>query len=331
METAASAATSIDDPIKSFLAASRTPVDSPSAAPLEPIPVADEDDADDEHVAADAEGDEPPTDFAVWSTPEEEVAADDESAPWPPVGAGSASASKDLLAALSVWPAIEPLSSPDPRPALAPSQRTLIGADSWPPAPSLTGRSAGAAAFTPAVQVVPRSSLAATGPVGATVGRAPSASAPASVRPRASDTEPVRPTLDAAWLRRTRLPLLVVLLALAIFAGFVAGPWALRQLSGADVPTPSNAGGGAQASAAPSLQPSLAATPAASAAPTPTATPLSSPQPSARPAFYIVQRGDSLGSIAARFGTTVQRLMDLNHISNPNRIVVGQKILLPAN
>ena len=50
-----------------------------------------------------------------------------------------------------------------------------------------------------------------------------------------------------------------------------------------------------------------------------------------RPAFYIVQKGDSLGSIATRFGTTVQRLMDLNHISNANRIVVGQKILLPTN
>jgi LysM repeat protein len=126
------------------------------------------------------------------------------------------------------------------------------------------------------------------------------------------------------------LPLLVVLLAIAIIAGFAAGPWALRQLSGGDAPTPSDAGG-ALASAGPSAPPSVLATPAASVAASAAGSPLSSPRPSARPAFYIVQSGDSLGSIAARFGTTVQRLMSLNHISNPNRIVVGQKILLPTN
>ncbi|MDQ6793718.1 MAG: LysM domain-containing protein, partial [Chloroflexota bacterium] len=142
-------------------------------------------------------------------------------------------------------------------------------------------------------------------------------------------TEPVRPTIDAAALRRTRVPLLLVLLVIAIVAGFAAGPWALRQITGGNVPTPSVAGG-ALASAAPSVQATVPATPAASVAASAAPTP-SGPQPSARPAFYIVQRGDSLGSIATRFGTTVQRLMDLNHISNRNRIVVGQKILLPPN
>jgi nucleoid-associated protein YgaU len=151
-----------------------------------------------------------------------------------------------------------------------------------------------------------------------------------ALRPVPAPAEPVRPKVDVAALRRTRLPLIVVLLAIAIFAGFAAGPWALKQLTGGAVPTPS-AAAGALASAAPSAQPTVPPTPVPSAAASPEATPLSSPQPSARPAFYIVQRGDSLGSIANRFGTTVQRLMDLNHISNPNRINVGQKILLPAN
>lgn len=44
---------------------------------------------------------------------------------------------------------------------------------------------------------------------------------------------------------------------------------------------------------------------------------------------YIVQRGDTLGSIASRFNTTVVTLVQLNGIANPNRIFVGQSIRLP--
>lgn len=41
---------------------------------------------------------------------------------------------------------------------------------------------------------------------------------------------------------------------------------------------------------------------------------------------YYVQAGDTLSSIAAKFGTTVSNLVSINHISNPNVIYVGQKI-----
>ncbi len=44
---------------------------------------------------------------------------------------------------------------------------------------------------------------------------------------------------------------------------------------------------------------------------------------------YTVVPGDTLGAIAARFGTTVQILTQLNNISNPNSIYVGQVIKLP--
>ncbi len=43
---------------------------------------------------------------------------------------------------------------------------------------------------------------------------------------------------------------------------------------------------------------------------------------------YIVQRGDTLSGIALRFGTTVQNLVNLNNIQNPNLIFVGQRIII---
>jgi LysM repeat protein len=43
----------------------------------------------------------------------------------------------------------------------------------------------------------------------------------------------------------------------------------------------------------------------------------------------VVRRGDTLASIAARFGTTVDVLVRLNRIANPNRIYVGQLLALP--
>ena len=43
-------------------------------------------------------------------------------------------------------------------------------------------------------------------------------------------------------------------------------------------------------------------------------------------AIYIVKKGDTLSHIAIRYNTTVSKLAKLNNISNPNYIVVGQKI-----
>lgn len=44
---------------------------------------------------------------------------------------------------------------------------------------------------------------------------------------------------------------------------------------------------------------------------------------------YVVQRGDTLLSIARRFGLTVKQLQTANNISNPDRIAVGQKLIIP--
>ncbi len=46
---------------------------------------------------------------------------------------------------------------------------------------------------------------------------------------------------------------------------------------------------------------------------------------------YTVQRGDTLSEIAARFGTTVNELVRLNNISNPNLIYPGQVLILREN
>lgn len=42
---------------------------------------------------------------------------------------------------------------------------------------------------------------------------------------------------------------------------------------------------------------------------------------------YTVRRGDTLSSIASRLGTSVSSLASRNHISNPNRIYVGQRLV----
>lgn len=45
---------------------------------------------------------------------------------------------------------------------------------------------------------------------------------------------------------------------------------------------------------------------------------------------YVVQAGDTLTSIAQRFGTTVEAIVRANNISNPNLIFVGQVLTIPT-
>jgi LysM repeat protein len=46
------------------------------------------------------------------------------------------------------------------------------------------------------------------------------------------------------------------------------------------------------------------------------------------PGMHIVQRGENLFRIAMRYGTTAQALATINHITNPNRIYEGQRLVL---
>ena len=52
--------------------------------------------------------------------------------------------------------------------------------------------------------------------------------------------------------------------------------------------------------------------------------------PPAPPVTYAVAPGDTLGTIAARFGTTVAALAANNHIANPDLIFAGQRLIVTA-
>jgi membrane-bound lytic murein transglycosylase D len=45
--------------------------------------------------------------------------------------------------------------------------------------------------------------------------------------------------------------------------------------------------------------------------------------------YYTIRRGDTMGRIASRFGVTIRQLLGVNSLRDPNRIIVGQRILIP--
>jgi len=57
---------------------------------------------------------------------------------------------------------------------------------------------------------------------------------------------------------------------------------------------------------------------------------LSIPGAAAATAEHRVARGDTLGSIASRHGTSIAALVEANGLANPNRILVGQVLKVPG-
>jgi LysM repeat protein len=109
-----------------------------------------------------------------------------------------------------------------------------------------------------------------------------------------------------------------------LLVGAVLGWMGLRGLAGILAPSsPPSPPASAMASGSPSGTPTSSATPSAapSTAPTPT--------PAPTPVTYIVQAGDTLNEIAARFGTTAQAIMETNGLTS-EIIQVGQVLIIPV-
>ena len=166
--------------------------------------------------------------------------------------------------------------------------------------------------------------VADVGPVGATWGPAAPDATFASTRVVLETTS--RPVLQARPRRLGTAALAVVLLALigAVVAWAALGGF--RGLVGGPSPSPSPS-----STATATERPSPSAFPTASptAVPTPAPTPESTPTPAPTPVTYIVQPGDTLNAIAARFGTTSQAIMAANGLTS-DIINVGQVLIIPV-
>jgi hypothetical protein len=122
----------------------------------------------------------------------------------------------------------------------------------------------------------------------------------------------------------------VVVLVLAVAAGLFTA-WIvanMRAVPGGPI---------AAASATPHATASVCVctrSPAASGLGTPgprrTPTPLPTVEVTPAPFIYVVQPGDHLVNIANLYGVDIQDVMTLNGITNPNRISVGEQLLIPG-
>ena len=153
------------------------------------------------------------------------------------------------------------------------------------------------------------------------------------------------PRVTAARLRRpSRVVVervaLVVLLGIVLVGGLALGSRIAGQLNGPDPGPEATVAGGAAApvtatpvtaapvTAPPSPSPSPTASPTGSASRTPVASPTPTPRPT--PLVHVVQRGETLTSIARRYHVTVADLAAINRIKDPNLIVVGQRLTIPG-
>lgn len=150
------------------------------------------------------------------------------------------------------------------------------------------------------------------------------------------DAGGLRARLLAMLLDRRRWPAIpAVLLVATLFAlalsGFRSGVPTIAVATaspGAPTTTSTPTPTPAPPSATPTGTPAPAPTPSAPPpTPTPTAVPTPKPAPAVR--TYRVQSGDTLGAIAARFGVTVSALANLNNISDPSLLPIGQVLRIP--
>ncbi|HEX7117491.1 MAG TPA: D-alanyl-D-alanine carboxypeptidase/D-alanyl-D-alanine-endopeptidase [Longimicrobiales bacterium] len=135
-------------------------------------------------------------------------------------------------------------------------------------------------------------------------------------------------------------------LAFSIISNDVPSTWRAKRVEDAigarlarfDRPLPAPAVAGATARRT-GILPTAASNAPGPAAPNPVAsdsviapaTPVAWPAPPPRdgPAFHVIRKGDTLESIAKRFGTTVAALRDANPGVDPRRLLPGKRLRLP--
>jgi LysM domain-containing protein len=129
--------------------------------------------------------------------------------------------------------------------------------------------------------------------------------------PRLADGQIDRASQAGQFARRVIEVMLIVLILAAIWYG---------GLRIAALVLPANV-----AQASPSTLPAVGS-PTATPTPTPVPSPTASPTPV--PVVYTVKKGDTLKSIAAEYGTTVQAIKNANKLKS-STIRVGQKLIIP--
>jgi LysM repeat protein len=102
------------------------------------------------------------------------------------------------------------------------------------------------------------------------------------------------------------------------------------ELPTVQTPSPTPEQPGLTPTPTPTATPTVTSTPTATATRTPTSTPEVTPSPQPTPVTYIIQPGDTLEDIAARFGVDVKSLAAANGITDPNLIYFGQELIIPA-
>ena len=124
------------------------------------------------------------------------------------------------------------------------------------------------------------------------------------------------------WLLQAVTRLLAVVIVLTIVAAGAA------YVVGDGVGLAGLGGSAPQAALSPGA--TLVANPSAVASATPVVSVAPpSPTPRSKNVIYAVRQGDTLEKIAAQFGVTIDDIVSANKLKDPNRLTIGQKLVIP--
>lgn len=144
----------------------------------------------------------------------------------------------------------------------------------------------------------------------------------------AYEPEPRRPRRGGT--ADTALPwFLAALIALLLAsAGGLIAAWVVASLKAVPIP----AGAIVTASPRPGQTVPASGEPTPLLSEQPRHTPTPSPQVTVQPApfIHVVERGEYLSYIADLYGVTVEEIIELNDIQNPNNIRLGRELLIPG-